>query len=49
MQFGQRLEATVQLAKEYGLILDIPNQDDEESQLTGFIVNEQKKSSKEYK
>ena len=39
----------MQLAKEYGLILDIPNQDDEESQLTGFIVNEQKKSSKAYK
>jgi hypothetical protein len=33
---GMKIKATVQLVKEYGLILSVPSA----SELTGFIVNE---------
>jgi hypothetical protein len=40
---GQKVSATVQMVKEYGLILKI------DDNFTGFIVNEQKSTDKQYK
>ena len=45
LKIGQKVKATVQLVKDYGLIAAIEGFGD----LTGFIVNEQKSSGKHYK
>ena len=42
MKIGGRVKGTVQLVKDYGLIVAI----DGHELVTGFIFNEQKKSSK---
>jgi len=45
VKIGEKVTATVQLVKDYGLILAIKDHDD----VTGFIINEQKASGKQYK
>lgn len=44
IKIGNRVKATVQLVKDYGLIVALDGSD-----LTGFIVNEQKSTGKTYK
>ena len=45
LKIGQKISATVQLVKDYGLILDIKSQGDAADRMTGFIVNDQKKKA----
>lgn len=45
IKIGQRVKAKVQLVKDYGLIAAILGHDG----VTGFVVNEQKQSGKQYK
>ena len=45
LKIGAKVKATVQLVKDYGLITALEGHPD----LTGFIVNEQKSSGKQYK
>lgn len=45
LKIGEKVKATVQLVKDYGLITAVEGHPD----LTGFVVNEQKSSGKQYK
>jgi len=49
VKIGMTVDATVQLVKDYGLILEINDLEGADSELTGFIVNEQKATGKNYK
>ena len=48
IKIGMAVKATVQLIKDYGLILQVDGVTDEDD-LTGFVANEQLASSKTYK
>lgn len=50
LKVGQKVKATIQLVKEYGLIVQVKEgQSDLKNNFTGFIVNGQRQSDKTYK